>query len=155
MEAKMVLAAGEDGIKGDFEKLVKPTGRFVVGGSVADCGVTGRKLACDTYGGIGRIGGGALSGKDPSKVDRSGAYMARKIAKDIVRAGYADRCEVQLAYAIGVVEPVSVAVDCFGSEYQNPEFIRAYVRENYDLTPMGIVRDLHLLDVDYNAVSAS
>ena len=80
--------------------------------------------------------------------------MARKIAKDIVRAGYADRCEIQLAYAIGVVEPVSVAVDCFGSEYQNPEFIRAYVRENYDLTPMGIVRDLHLLDVDYNAVSA-
>ena len=154
IESMMVLAACKYGIKGDFEKLVNPTGRFVVGGSFADCGVTGRKLACDTYGGIGRIGGGALSGKDPSKVDRSGAYMARKIAKDIVRAGYADRCEVQLAYAIGVVEPVSVAVDCFGSEYQNPEFIRAYVRENYDLTPRGIVRDLHLLDVDYNAVSA-
>ena len=133
IESMMVLAACKYGIKGDFEKLVNPTGRFVVGGSVADCGVTGRKLACDTYGGIGRIGGGALSGKDPSK---------------------ADRCEVQLAYAIGVVEPVSVAVDCFGSEYQNPEFIRAYVRENYDLTPRGIVRDLHLLDVDYNAVSS-
>ena len=154
IESMMVLAACKYGIKGDFEKLVNPTGRFVVGGSFADCGVTGRKLACDTYGGIGRIGGGALSGKDPSKVYRSGAYMARKIAKDIVRAGYADRCEVQLAYAIGVVEPVSVAVDCFGSEYQNLEFIRAYVRENYDLTPRGIVRDLHLLDVDYNAVSA-
>ena len=154
IESMMVLAACKYGIKGDFEKLVNPTGRFVVGGSFADCGVTGRKLACDTYGGIGRIGGGALSGKDPSKVDRSGAYMARKIAKDIVRAGYADRCEVQLAYAIGVVEPVSVAVDCFGSEYQNPEFIRAYVRENYDLTPRGIVRALHLLDVDYNAVSS-
>ena len=154
IESMMVLAACKYGIKGDFEKLVNPTGRFVVGGSFADCGVTGRKLACDTYGGIGRIGGGALSGKDPSKVDRSGAYMARKIAKDIVRAGYADRCELQLAYAIGVVEPVSVAVDCFGSEYQNPEFIRAYVRENYDLTPKGIARDLHLLDVDYNAVSA-
>lgn len=98
IESMMVLAACKYGLKGDFEKLVNPTGRFVVGGSFADCGVTGRKLACDTYGGIGRIGGGALSGKDPSKVDRSGAYMARKIAKDIVRAGYADRCEVQLAY---------------------------------------------------------
>ena len=154
IETLMVATAAKYGLNGDFEKLVNPTGRFVVGGSFADCGVTGRKLACDTYGGIGRIGGGALSGKAPSKVDRSGAYMARKIAKDIVRAGYADRCEVQLAYAIGVVEPVSVAVDCFGSEYKNPEFIRAYVRENYDLTPRGIVRDLHLLDVDYNAVSA-
>lgn len=98
IESMMVLAACEYGLDGDFTKLVNPTGRFVLGGSYADCGVTGRKLACDTYGGIGRMGGGALSGKDPTKVDRSAAYMARKIAKDIVQAGYADKCEVQLAY---------------------------------------------------------
>lgn len=92
IESMMVLAACEYGLDGDFTKLVNPTGRFVLGGSYADCGVTGRKLACDTYGGIGRMGGGALSGKDPTKVDRSAAYMARKIAKDIVQAGYADKC---------------------------------------------------------------
>ena len=109
IESMMVLAACEYGLDGDFTKLVNPTGRFVLGGSYADCGVTGRKLACDTYGGIGRMGGGALSGKDPTKVDRSAAYMARKIVKDIVQAGYADKCEVQLAYAIGVVQPVGSA----------------------------------------------
>ena len=150
----MVLAAAKQGLNTDFEKLVNPTGRFVIGGPFADCGVTGRKLACDTYGGVGRIGGGAMSGKDPTKVDRSGAYMVRKIARDIVRAGYADRCEVQIAYAIGVAEPVSVFVDCFGTERQDSEFINAYVRENYDLTPKGIIGSLHLLDVDYNKVSA-
>ena len=117
IESMMVLAACEYGLDGDFTKLVNPTGRFVLGGSYADCGVTGRKLACDTYGGIGRMGGGALSSKDPTKVDRSAAYMARKIAKDIVQAGYADKCEVQLAYAIGVVQPVGVAVECFGTEH--------------------------------------
>ena len=154
IEAVMVLAAAKQGLNTDFEKLVNPTGRFVFGGPFADCGVTGRKLACDTYGGVGRIGGGAMSGKDPTKVDRSGAYMARKIARDIVRAGYADRCEVQIAYAIGVTEPVSVFVDCFGTERQDSEFINAYVRENYDLTPKGIIGSLHLLDVDYNKVSA-
>lgn len=109
IESMMVLAACEYGLDGDFTKLVNPTGRFVLGGSYADCVVTGRKLACDTYGGIGRMGGGALSGKDPTKVDRSATYMARKIAKDIVQAGYADKCEVQLAYAIGVVQPVGSA----------------------------------------------
>ena len=154
IEAVMVLAAAKQGLNTDFEKLVNPTGRFVLGGPFADCGVTGRKLACDTYGGVGRIGGGAMSGKDPTKVDRSGAYIARKIARDIVRAGYADRCEVQIAYAIGVAEPVSVFVDCFGTERQDSEFINAYVRENYDLTPKGIIGSLHLLDVDYNKVSA-
>ncbi|GHJ83089.1 hypothetical protein MCC02041_22250 [Faecalibacterium prausnitzii] len=135
-------------------KLVNPTGRFVLGGSYADCGVTGRKLACDTYGGIGRMGGGALSGKDPTKVDRSAAYMARKIAKDIVQAGYADKCEVQLAYAIGVVQPVGVAVECFGTEHQPLDFIQAYVKDSYDLTPQGIIQRLGLLDMDYNKVSA-
>lgn len=154
IESMMVLAACEYGLNGDFEKLVNPTGRFVMGGSFADCGVTGRKLACDTYGGIGRIGGGALSGKDPSKVDRSAAYMARKIARDIVQAGYADKCEIQLAYAIGVMEPVSVAIDCFGTELQSPDLIMAFVKDSYDLTPRGIVKQLGLLDVDYNAVSS-
>lgn len=154
IESMMVMAACEYGLNGDFQKLVNPTGRFVVGGSFADCGVTGRKLACDTYGGIGRIGGGALSGKDPTKVDRSGAYMARRIAKDIVQAGYADKCEVQLAYAIGVTQPVGVSIDCLGTEYQPMEFIEQFVRDTYDLTPKGIIQSLGLLDVDYNKVSA-
>lgn len=154
IEGIMVIAATENGLNIDFEKLVNPTGRFVIGGSFADCGVTGRKLACDTYGGVGHIGGGAMSGKDPSKVDRSGAYMARKIAVDIVKAGYADKCEVQIAYAIGVAEPVSVYVETFGTEHQDREFLEAFVRENYDLTPKGIIRTLELLNVDYNRVSA-
>ena len=154
IEGIMVLAATENGLNTDFEKLVNPTGRFVIGGSFADCGVTGRKLACDTYGGVGRIGGGAMSGKDPTKVDRSGAYMARKIARDIVRAGYADKCEVQIAYAIGVAEPVSVYVETFGTEYQDKEFLSQFVRDSYDLTPGGIIKSLKLLDVDYNRVSS-
>lgn len=154
IEGIMVLAACENGLNTDFEKLVNPTGRFVIGGSYADCGVTGRKLACDTYGGVGHIGGGAMSGKDPSKVDRSGAYAARKIAVDIVRAGYADKAEVQIAYAIGVAEPVSVYVETFGTEHQDRRFIEQYVRENYDLTPRSIIQKLRLLDVDYNQVSA-
>lgn len=126
----------------------------MIGGSFADCGVTGRKLACDTYGGVGKIGGGAMSGKDPSKVDRSGAYMARKIARDIVLGGYADKCEVQIAYAIGVADPVSVYVETFGTEHQDKRFISEYVRESYDLTPKGIIDRLRLLTVDYNTVSA-
>ena len=154
IESIMVLAACENGLNTDFEKLINPTGRFVIGGSFADCGVTGRKLACDTYGGVGRIGGGAMSGKDPSKVDRSGAYMARKIARDIVLAGYASKCEVQIAYAIGVAEPVSVYVETFGTEHEDRKFIEQYVRESYDLTPKGIIKRLGLLDVDYNRVSA-
>lgn len=154
IEGIMVLAACENGLNTDFEKLVNPTGRFVIGGSYADCGVTGRKLACDTYGGVGHIGGGAMSGKDPSKVDRSGAYMARKIARDIVLAGYADKAEVQIAYAIGVAQPVSVYVETFGTEHQDKRFIEQYVLENYDLTPRGIIQKLGLLDVDYNQVSA-
>ena len=107
----------------------------------------------DTYGGVGHIGGGAMSGKDPSKVDRSGAYMARKNARDIVRAGFAEKCEVQIAYAIGVAEPVSIHVDCFGTESQELDFIEDYVRGNYDLTPRGIIGSLNLLSVDYNKVS--
>ena len=154
VEKLMVRTATAYGLNTDFVKLVNPTGRFVIGSSFADCGVTGRKLACDTYGGIGHIGGGAMSGKDPSKVDRSGAYAARRIARDIVNAGYADKAEVQIAYAIGVAEPVSVYVETFGTEHQDKEFITQYVRENYDLTPRGIINGLGLLDVDYNTVSA-
>ena len=154
IESIMIRTATEYGLNTDFEKLINPTGRFVLGSSFADCGVTGRKLACDTYGGIGHIGGGAMSGKDPTKVDRSGAYAARKIARDIVSAGYADKAEVQIAYAIGVAEPVSVYVETFGTEHQDTEFISQYVRENYDLTPRGIIESLGLLDVDYNKVSA-
>lgn len=154
IEKLMVRTATVYGLNTDFEKLVNPTGRFVLGSSFADCGVTGRKLACDTYGGIGHIGGGAMSGKDPTKVDRSGAYAARKIERDIVSAGYADKAEVQIAYAIGVAEPVSVYVETFGTEHQDKEFISQYVRENYDLTPRGVTESLRLLDVDYNAVSA-
>lgn len=154
IEALMIVAASEYGLNTDFEKLVNPTGRFVIGGSFADCGVTGRKLACDTYGGVGHIGGGAMSGKDPSKVDRSGAYMARKIAVDIVKAGFADKAEVQIAYAIGVADPVGVNIETFGTAHMDEAEIAEYVKSHYDLTPRGIIKSLRLLDVDYNAVSA-
>ena len=150
----MKETAAEAGLNTAFEILVNPTGRFVIGGPYADSGVTGRKLACDTYGGVGHIGGGAMSGKDPTKVDRSGAYMARKIARDIVRAGFADKCEVQIAYAIGVAKPVSIHVECFGTEHQEVGFIEDYILNNYDLTPKGIIEALDLLNVDYNQVSA-
>ena len=150
----MKEVASEFALNTDFEILVNPTGRFVLGGPYADSGVTGRKLACDTYGGVGHIGGGAMSGKDPTKVDRSGAYMARKIARDIVRAGFADKCEIQIAYAIGVAEPVSIHVETFGAEHQETGFIEDYVLNNYDLTPKGIIEGLGLLNVDYNKVSA-
>lgn len=154
IEGLMNIVAVEYNLNSDFEKLINPTGRFVVGGSKADCGVTGRKLACDTYGGIGHIGGGALSGKDPSKVDRSAAYMARRIAVDLVTAGYCDRCEIQLAYAIGEPEPVSIVVDTFGTNYVCNKCLDKYIGANYDLTPAGIIKYLHLLDVDYNDVSS-
>ena len=154
IEKLMIRTASYYGLNTDFVKLINPTGRFVVGSSFADCGVTGRKIACDTYGGVGRIGGGALCGKEPSKVDRSGAYAARKIARDIVLAGYADKCEVQIAYAIGMEHPVSVNVNTFGTEHQDKRFIEEFVRDCYDLTPGGIIRELHLLDVDYNQTSA-
>ena len=137
----------------DYKALVNPTGRFVIGSSFADTGVTGRKIICDTYGGACRHGGGAFSGKDPTKVDRSGAYMARKIAKDVLRHGYAKRCEVQLAYAIGVAEPVSVSVDCFGTQRIPKALIVNWIRKNYDLTPAGIITNLTLRDVDYTSVS--
>lgn len=153
IEQLMKETAAEYGLNQDFDVLVNPTGRFVEGGSFADCGVTGRKLACDTYGGVGKIGGGAMSGKDPTKVDRSGAYMARKIAKEFVRRGYCSRCEVQIAYAIGVAEPVSVYVDTFGTETVDKHEFDHYIA-GIDLTPQGIIEWLRLRDVDYNKVSS-
>ncbi len=133
---------------------VNPTGRFVVGGPQGDCGVTGRKIIVDTYGGWGRHGGGAFSGKDPSKVDRSAAYMARYVAKNIVAAGLARRCEVQLAYAIGVAEPVSVYLDTEGTESIPVERIESLVREFFDLRPAQIIARLDLLRPIYQQTAA-
>ncbi len=128
----------------DITYHINPTGRFVVGGPHGDAGLTGRKIIVDTYGGWGRHGGGAFSGKDPTKVDRSAAYMARYVAKNIVAAGLADRCEVQLAYAIGVTEPVSVHIDTAGSGKVDDERLCSLVREHFPLTPRGIIEHLDL-----------
>ncbi len=138
----------------DTRYLINPTGRFVVGGPQGDCGLTGRKIIVDTYGGMGRHGGGAFSGKDPSKVDRSAAYMARYVAKNIVAANLATRCEVQLAYAIGFAEPVSVMVDTFGTGTVEESRIEAAVRAIFGLKPAEIIRDLDLLRPVYEATSA-
>jgi len=133
---------------------INPTGRFVIGGPMGDTGLTGRKIIVDTYGGMGRHGGGAFSGKDPTKVDRSAAYMARHIAKNVVAAKLADRCEVQLAYAIGVAEPVSVRVDTFGTEKVDPESIPDLVRSHFKLTPRGIIDSLNLRRPIYKKTAA-
>jgi S-adenosylmethionine synthetase len=134
--------------------FINPTGRFVIGGPMGDTGVTGRKIIVDTYGGMGRHGGGAFSGKDPSKVDRSAAYMGRHIAKNVVAAGLARRCEVQVAYAIGVAEPVSVMVDTFGTATVAEEKIAKAVRATFDLTPRGIIEGLELLRPIYEKTAA-
>ena len=128
----------------DTKYHINPTGRFVIGGPMGDTGLTGRKIIVDTYGGMGRHGGGAFSGKDPTKVDRSACYMCRYIAKNIVAAGLADRCEVQLAYAIGVAEPVSVLVDTFGTGKVDENKLEELVRKNFQLTPRGIIESLKL-----------
>src|SRR5687767_9953869 len=133
---------------------INPTGRFVVGGPQGDAGLTGRKIIVDTYGGMGRHGGGAFSGKDPSKVDRSACYAARWVAKNIVSAGLAKRCEVQLAYAIGVAEPVSVMVDTFGTGTVSDDAIMRAVRDTFDLTPRGIIESLDLRKPIYKATAA-
>ena len=133
---------------------VNPTGRFVVGGPMGDCGLTGRKIIVDTYGGYGRHGGGAFSGKDPTKVDRSAAYMARYIAKNIVAAGLARKCEVQLAYAIGVADPISVLVDTFDTGVDSNERIAAIVREHFELKPADIIRTLDLRRPIYRRTAA-
>ncbi len=131
--------------KGEVRYLINPTGRFVIGGPVGDCGLTGRKIIVDTYGGVGRHGGGAFSGKDPSKVDRSGAYMARHVAKNVVAAKLATRCEVQIAYAIGVAKPVSVHVNTFGTAKCDEGRIEDAISQVFDLRPKAIIRELDLL----------
>jgi S-adenosylmethionine synthetase len=128
----------------DTKYHINPTGRFVIGGPMGDTGLTGRKIIVDSYGGMGRHGGGAFSGKDPTKVDRSAAYVARYIAKNIVAAGLAERCEVQLAYAIGIAEPVSVLVDTFGTAKVDGAVIPDLVRSHFKLTPKGIIDSLKL-----------
>ncbi len=138
----------------DTKVYVNPTGRFVVGGPMGDCGLTGRKIIVDSYGGFGRHGGGCFSGKDPSKVDRSGSYYARYVAKNIVAAGLADRCEVQVAYAIGVAEPVSVLVDPQGTEKIPADRIAALVRKHFDFRPGMISRQLDLLRPIYTPTAA-
>ncbi|PIR49037.1 methionine adenosyltransferase [Candidatus Peregrinibacteria bacterium CG10_big_fil_rev_8_21_14_0_10_55_24] len=133
---------------------INPTGRFVIGGPPGDCGLTGRKIIVDTYGGIGRHGGGCFSGKDPSKVDRSAAYAARWIAKHVVRAGLARRCEVQIAYAIGIAQPVSVHVETFGTGTKDDRAIEQAVQKVFDLRPAAIIADLDLLRPQYRALAA-
>lgn len=138
----------------DTQFHINPTGSFVIGGPVGDCGLTGRKIIVDTYGGYARHGGGAFSGKDPSKVDRSAAYAARYVAKNIVAAGLADRCEIQVSYAIGVAEPTSISVDTFGTSRVAEERLVALVREYFDLRPYGLTRMLDLLHPMYRGTAA-
>ena len=133
---------------------INPTGRFVIGGPVGDCGLTGRKIIVDTYGGMARHGGGAFSGKDPSKVDRSAAYAARYVAKNIVAAGLASRCEIQLSYAIGVAEPTSISVDTFGTATVNESKLAQAIRSHFDLRPKGIISMLNLLRPIYKPTAA-
>jgi S-adenosylmethionine synthetase len=141
-------------VTNDTKFLINPTGSFVIGGPVGDCGLTGRKIIVDTYGGIARHGGGAFSGKDPSKVDRSAAYAARYVAKNIVAAELADRCEVQVSYAIGVAKPTSVRIKTFDTEKISKEKITALVDEHFDLTPFGIMNMLDLLQPIYQKTAA-
>ncbi len=147
-------ACRENWSTGEIKYHINPTGRFVVGGPHGDCGLTGRKIIVDTYGGWGRHGGGAFSGKDPTKVDRSAAYMARHVAKNIVAAGLAERCEVQLAYAIGVTDPVSVHVDTEGTGRIDDERICELVREMFPLSPGGIIKYLDLRRPIYRKTAA-
>ena len=138
----------------DTRDFINPTGRFVIGGPVGDCGLTGRKIIVDSYGGMARHGGGAFSGKDPSKVDRSAAYAGRYVAKNIVAAGLADRCEIQISYAIGVAEPTSITIETFGTEKVPHDRIVTLVRKNFDLRPRGIIKMLDLLKPIYKATAA-
>ena len=138
----------------DTKYFINPTGRFVIGGPMGDCGLTGRKIIVDTYGGAARHGGGAFSGKDPSKVDRSAAYAARYVAKNIVAAGLADRCEIQLSYAIGVAEPTSIMIETFGTSKVANELLVSLVREFFDLRPYGLIKMLDLIQPIYRQTAA-
>lgn len=152
--SKVIKEICSDWITPNSKFLVNPTGRFVIGGPMADTGLTGRKVIADTYGGAGRHGGGAFSGKDPSKVDRSACYMARYIAKNIVAAGLADKCEVQLAYAIGLPDPVSVMVNTFGTSKIDDELIEGRVRDSFEMKPADIIRILNLKRPIYKKTAA-
>ena len=138
----------------DTKYFINPTGQFIIGGPVGDCGLTGRKIIVDTYGGMARHGGGAFSGKDPSKVDRSAAYMCRYVAKNIVAAGLAERCEIQVSYAIGVAEPTSITVETFGTGKIEEERLVTIVREHFDLRPKGLISQLGLLKPIYRPTAA-
>jgi S-adenosylmethionine synthetase len=144
IKEKVISPICKDYIDEDTKIYINPTGRFVTGGPEGDAGLTGRKIIVDTYGGIGRHGGGAFSGKDPSKVDRSAAYAARYVAKNIVGAELADKCEVQLSYAIGIAKPTSINIDCFGTNKIPEEKIVKLVYDNFNLTPRGIIESLNL-----------
>jgi len=141
-------------VTADTKYFINPTGRFVIGGPYGDCGLTGRKIIVDTYGGMARHGGGAFSGKDPSKVDRSAAYVARYVAKNIVAAGIAERCEIQLSYAIGVAEPTSISVETFGTAKISEQRITELVREHFELRPKGLIKMLDLLRPIYRNTAA-
>lgn len=149
---KLVLPA--QWLSKDTKYFINPTGRFVIGGPMGDCGLTGRKIIVDTYGGAARHGGGAFSGKDPSKVDRSAAYAARYVAKNIVAAGLADRCEIQLSYAIGVAEPTSIMIETFGTGKVANELLVNLVREFFDLRPYGLIKMLDLIQPIYRQTAA-
>jgi S-adenosylmethionine synthetase len=138
----------------DTKYFINPTGQFIIGGPVGDCGLTGRKIIVDTYGGMARHGGGAFSGKDPSKVDRSAAYMARYVAKNIVAAGLAERCEIQVSYAIGVAEPTSISVETFGTGKLDETRLVSIVRDVFDLRPKGLIAQLDLLRPIYQPTAA-
>jgi S-adenosylmethionine synthetase len=154
MESIIKPVLPEKWLSADTKYHINPTGRFVIGGPVGDCGLTGRKIIVDTYGGMARHGGGAFSGKDPSKVDRSAAYAARYVAKNVVAAGLADRCEIQVSYAIGVAEPTSVMVQTFGTHKVSEDRISALIREHFDLRPYGILQMLDLLRPVYRQTAA-
>ena len=138
----------------ETQSHINPTGNFVIGGPVGDAGLTGRKIIVDTYGGMARHGGGAFSGKDPSKVDRSAAYACRYVAKNIVAAGLADRCEIQVSYAIGVAKPTSISIETFGTQHVDQKMIVDLVREHFDLRPWGIIQGLDLLNASYRPTAA-
>ena len=144
----------ENLISKDTKYFINPTGKFVIGGPVGDCGLTGRKIIVDTYGGMARHGGGAFSGKDPSKVDRSAAYAGRYVAKNIVAAGLADKCEIQVSYAIGVAEPTSISIETFGTGKIDDSRIEELVREHFDLKPKGLIQMLDLLRPIYGTTAA-
>jgi S-adenosylmethionine synthetase len=150
IHSEKVLALFNDNIK----YYVNPTGKFVIGGPHGDTGLTGRKIIVDTYGGTCEHGGGAFSGKDPSKVDRSAAYMARYIAKNVVASGIASRCQIELSYAIGVAEPISILVDTFGTSKVSEELISETIKKNFRLTPKGMIESLDLLKPRYSKIAA-